>query len=114
MAYVYMLWCAHGRLYTGITTDIARRIDEHRGRGRRGAKFTRANPVCSLAALWESEDLRIAARIEYRIKRLSAHEKRALAAEPGLLGQAAFPLPDGVMCKPIPLPHGETKHCSNV
>lgn len=111
MAYIYMLQCEGGALYTGITTDIARRLREHlAGRGV-GAKYTRAHPPVALAALWETDDLRSAARVEYRLKLLPAQKKRLLAASPALLGQEAFPLPEGVACRvaeapgDLPLPH---------
>jgi len=39
---VYMLRCADGTLYTGITTDIARRVAEHNGKGGPGARYTRS------------------------------------------------------------------------
>ena len=39
--FVYLLECENGKIYTGITTDVTRRFDEHlKGTG---AKFTRAN-----------------------------------------------------------------------
>lgn len=39
--FVYILECADGSLYTGITTDVARRLKEHNGAGKAGAKYTR-------------------------------------------------------------------------
>ena len=78
MAYIYMLRCKGNSLYTGITTDIARRLREHaEGKGV-GAKYTRAHPPIEVAALWEADDLQMAARIEYRLKRLTAQKKRLL------------------------------------
>ena len=40
--WVYMLRCADGTLYTGITTDVARRVAEHNGDGGLGARYTRS------------------------------------------------------------------------
>ena len=45
--YVYMLRCGDGSLYTGSTTDVARRLREHQNGT--GAKYTRARPPVSLA-----------------------------------------------------------------
>ena len=99
MAYVYMLHCTGGSLYTGITTDITRRLREHAaGRGV-GAKYTRAHPPLGLAALWETDDLQAAARIEYRLKQLPPQKKRLLVTRPELLGSADFPLPEGLSCR---------------
>ena len=70
---VYMLRCADGSLYTGITTDLQRRVGEHNSG--RGAKSLRgrlpAEPV------WESvfPDRGSALREEARIKKLSRSRK---------------------------------------
>ncbi len=104
MAYVYILHCAGDTLYTGITTDLARRMDAHRGNGPAGAKYTRSHPPKGFAALWEADDMQTAAKIEYRIKRWPAAKKRKLIKAPALLGSAAFPLPDGVFCRALDLP----------
>ncbi|MBQ8918081.1 MAG: GIY-YIG nuclease family protein, partial [Oscillospiraceae bacterium] len=40
MYYVYMLRCGDGSLYTGIATDVDRRVKEHNSG--RGAKYTRS------------------------------------------------------------------------
>jgi putative endonuclease len=104
MAYVYMLHCTGGSLYTGITTDITRRLREHAaGRGV-GAKYTRAHPPLGLAALWETDDLKMAARIEYRLKRLSPQKKRQLLTCPDRLGSEEFPLPEGICCRVAEMP----------
>ena len=80
--YVYIVRCAGGSLYTGIAADWKRRLREHEKCGSRSAKYTRSRPVEALEALWEAESRTAAARMEYRIKRLSAAEKRRLAAAP--------------------------------
>ena len=79
-AYVYILRCADGTLYTGWTTDIERRLKEHNGEGP-GAKYTRARRPCSLAYTETFDDKRSAMRREWEIKnRLSRTEKEALIA----------------------------------
>ena len=45
--YVYMLRCGDGSLYTGSTTDVARRLREHQNGT--GAKYTRTRPPVTLA-----------------------------------------------------------------
>ena len=47
--FVYMLRCADGSLYTGITTDITRRVAEHNGGGPLGARYTRTRRPVELA-----------------------------------------------------------------
>jgi putative endonuclease len=40
--FVYILRCADDTLYTGISTDVARRVDEHNAGAPLGARYTRA------------------------------------------------------------------------
>lgn len=81
--YTYILRCADGALYTGITTDPARRLAEHLGQGGRGARYTAANPPVRCEALWLCADRGSASRLEYRIKALTKSAKERL-----LLGEA--------------------------
>ena len=74
--YVYILRCKEGTLYTGITTDLARRLAEHRGG--RGAKYTRSHPVSGLEAAWQAADRAQASRLEYRIKTFPREKKERL------------------------------------
>ncbi len=78
MYYVYLLRCADHSLYTGITTDPARRLAEHRGQGGRGARYTRSRGACALEAVFTAGDRAQASRLEYRIKRLPKEKKEAL------------------------------------
>lgn len=75
-AFVYLLECADGTLYTGYTTDLARRLKRH-GEGK-GAKYTRSRLpvrlVYSEACASKSEAL----KREYEIKQLTRAEKFAL------------------------------------
>ncbi|HSV96744.1 MAG TPA: GIY-YIG nuclease family protein [Spirochaetota bacterium] len=83
--YVYMLDCENGALYTGYTTDIDRRIREHRG-GSRRAKFTAGFRPVRVAACWRLSGTRSdALRVEAFIKAMSRAEKEALVAKPGEL-----------------------------
>jgi putative endonuclease len=77
---VYMLRCADGTLYTGITTDIARRVAEHNGEGGLGARYTRSRRPVQLAYVEAAADRAEAARREAAIKRLDRVHKLALCA----------------------------------
>ena len=76
--YLYLLECQNGRLYSGITTDLAARFDKHK-RGK-GAMFTRLNPPRRIVAATVFENRSEASKAEYRMKQLSAAQKRQTAA----------------------------------
>ncbi len=78
MYYVYILRCADDTLYTGITTDIARRLSEHNGDVSRGAKYTQARRPVMLVYSRRFRTRSNAQREEARVKRLSRVEKLSL------------------------------------
>lgn len=75
-AYVYMLRCADGTLYTGWTSDLARRVKAHNSG--HGAKYTRSRTPVVLVYSEELEDKPQALKREYAIKQLSREEKQKL------------------------------------
>lgn len=72
--YVYLLLCENERLYTGITTDVRRRLAQHESG--KGARFTRSNKPLALLGYTECENRSAALKLEYAIKQLSVAEKR--------------------------------------
>lgn len=74
---LYILRCADGTLYTGITTDVARRVAEHES-GARGAKFLRGKGPLEVVFEQAVGDRAQAQKLEHRIKRLSRAQKIAL------------------------------------
>lgn len=80
---VYMLHCADGSLYTGITTDAARRVAEHNGEGDGGARYTRGRRPVRLVYLESVASRSAAARREAAIRRLDRAAKLALCADGG-------------------------------
>ena len=79
---VYMLRCADGSLYTGITTDVGRRVAEHNGEGDLGARYTRSRRPVALVYVEAAASRAEAARREAAIKRLGRARKLALLASP--------------------------------
>ena len=75
--YVYMVICSDQTVYTGITIDIHKRIDEHNN-GASGAKYTRSRRPVSLAYLEEFPDRATASSREYQLKKLSRQQKLEL------------------------------------
>jgi len=74
MRFVYILKCADESLYTGITTDLDRRILEH-NTGNKGAKYTKVRRPVELVFSQECEDRSDASRKEYSIKQLTKQQK---------------------------------------
>ncbi len=77
MYYLYILECADKTLYTGITTDLRRRVEEHDS-SRLGAKYTRGRRPIALVFSRSFHDRSEASREESRIKKLSRSEKLSL------------------------------------
>lgn len=76
--FVYMAECADGTLYTGISTDVERRMAEHNAGT--GAKYTRTRRPVRAVYVEEAADRSAASRREFEIKRLTRKEKEALVA----------------------------------
>jgi putative endonuclease len=73
---VYILECSDSSLYTGITTNIDRRINQHNSK--KGAKYTKNKTPVKLVYLKDGFDRSSALKEEYRIKKLSRKEKLLL------------------------------------
>ncbi len=78
--YTYIVRCADNSLYTGVTTDIDRRLTEH-NTSRRGAKYTRSRRPVTLVYLTEGMDKTSAFKLEAQIKKKSKRDKEALLDE---------------------------------
>lgn len=78
--YVYMLQCADGSFYTGITTDVERRLHEHNHLNT-AAKYTRARRPVHLVHQEESPSRSEAAKREYEIKQYNRNKKLKLIKE---------------------------------
>ena len=75
--FVYMLRCADNSLYTGITTDLERRVAEH-NHSDKGAKYTRCRRPVRLVYNETIHSKRAAYKREWAIKQLSKTQKEAL------------------------------------
>jgi putative endonuclease len=72
-----MLKCSDESVYTGITTDLNRRVDEHNN-SPKGAKYTRIRRPVELIYSESCEDKSGASKREYAIKQLSKIQKLSL------------------------------------
>lgn len=75
---VYLLGCSDGTYYTGITSDIERRVAEH-NESSRGARYTRARRPVVLVYKEVCESRSAAARREWEIRKLPRAAKQVLA-----------------------------------
>lgn len=75
---VYILQCADGSLYTGITNDLERRFAEHQAG--KGAKYTKGRGPLRLVYQEDCEDRPQALKRENKIKALNKAAKLALVA----------------------------------
>lgn len=78
---VYIVECADGSLYAGITKDVARRLAEHNGAKPKGARYTSGRRPVRLVFELRFASRSAALKEEARIKRLTRPQKDALVAE---------------------------------
>ena len=78
--WVYLIRCGDGSLYTGISTDPQRRLRQHEGFLRGGARSLRGRRPLALVYAEPATDRSQASKRERLIKKLSHQEKEALAA----------------------------------
>ncbi|XTZ38925.1 GIY-YIG nuclease family protein [Salmonella enterica] len=79
--FLYLIRTADDRLYTGITTDVARRLTQHQSG--KGAKALRGKGTLALVFSAPVGDRSLALRMEYRIKQLTRRQKERLVAGDG-------------------------------
>ena len=75
MWYVYVLICADNSLYCGITTNLERRLKQHNGEIKGGAKYTRSRRPCRFASIKKAMNRSIASKLEYQFKQLNRKKK---------------------------------------
>ncbi|ABL98357.1 Endonuclease containing a URI domain [Shewanella amazonensis] len=75
---LYIIRCATGELYTGVTTNVARRFDEHQCGGARAAKYLRGRGPLTLVYQENVGSRGDALRRELAVKKLSKAAKEAL------------------------------------
>jgi len=76
--FLYIIEADDHSLYTGITTDVARRFEEHRSSRRKARYFNGRTPI-AVRYVEECADRASASKREYQVKALSAAKKRLLA-----------------------------------
>lgn len=82
--YIYMLRCMDESIYTGITTDIERRMKEHFEKSEKCAKYTFRHTAKKLEKVWETGNRSLASKLEYNIKKLTKIQKETLMKKENL------------------------------
>ncbi len=81
--YVYILKCRDNSYYIGIAADMERRLKQHLGILKGGAKYTHTHRVTAVAAVWEDKSGEYARKLEIRLKRKLTHAaKKRLVENP--------------------------------
>lgn len=83
---VYLLVCADGSYYAGVTNHLARRLRQHNGELAGGARYTRVRRPVVVAWQQSAASRGQAQQLEYRLKKLSRADKRALIKSGGTIG----------------------------
>ncbi|BFT29602.1 GIY-YIG nuclease family protein [Alteromonas sp. D210916BOD_24] len=76
--YLYLIENKLGHIYTGITTDPLRRIAQHRGEIKGGAKALKGKAPLCFRAIFEVDNKSHAARLEYQVKQLNRTQKESI------------------------------------
>ncbi len=79
--FLYLIRTTDNSLYTGITTDVARRFVQHQSG--KGAKALRGKGELSLVFSAQVGERSLALRVEYRIKQLTKRQKERLVTGDG-------------------------------
>ena len=82
MYYTYMIRCKDNSIYTGITTNLEKRMQEHFTKDEKCAKYTKKHTAIKLERAWKSENRVFASKLEYWIKHLSKLQKENLIKNP--------------------------------
>lgn len=82
MYYTYMIRCKDNSIYTGITTNLEKRMQEHFTKNEKCAKYTKKHTAIRLERAWKSENRIFASKLEYWIKHLSKLQKESLIKNP--------------------------------
>ena len=78
--FLYILQCADGTYYTGVTTDMNRRLNEH-NTSKRGAKYTKTRRPVKVVYLSGYNDRSSAQKAEYKFKQLTRKQKESIINE---------------------------------
>jgi len=77
---MYVLLCNDNSFYCGITTNLERRLKQHNGEIKGGAKYTRSRRPCQIIYTKKAMNRSIASKEEYAFKKLNRKQKEIFLA----------------------------------
>ena len=83
MYYIYMLRCKDNSIYTGITTNLDRRMEEHFNKDEKAAKYTKRVGALKLEKSFKTDNRKNASKLEWHIKRLNKKQEFLLTSDFG-------------------------------
>lgn len=109
ISYTYIIRCQDNTLYTGITKNMPKRMEEHYCRKKQGAKYTKSRQAVEVMMVWKSNSWSAAATLEHYIKSLSRPKKLALINSPASLNNDAGEKLKGNVYEPVAVFNGLIK-----
>ncbi len=76
--FLYLIRCKNGNLYTGITTDVKRRVEEHESDDKKGSRYLRGKAPLELVMKKRVGSRSMALKIEAKVKKLPKTKKELL------------------------------------
>jgi putative endonuclease len=73
--FLYLIRCKDNSLYTGITTDVNRRFNEHKSNDRKGSKYLRGKAPLKLVLKKKIGNKSLASKVEAKVKKLPKANK---------------------------------------
>ncbi len=73
-----MIRCTDNSIYTGITNNFERRLEEHKSKDKKCAKYTLRRDIKNVEVVWETENRKDACKLEYHIKKLPKIKKEEI------------------------------------
>lgn len=82
---IYMVRRNDGKIYTGISTDVAKRFEMHQNSNSQGAKFLRGMGPLELLIQMEVGEQKLAMNVEHKVKKLAKDKKEEIVNDPSIL-----------------------------
>ena len=86
---IYVLLCSDNSFYCGITTNLEKRLKQHNGELKGGAKYTRGRRPCQVIYTKKAMNRSIASKQEFAFKKLNRKQKESFLSKSQLCGTSS-------------------------